>query len=231
MRDNNWHGGHPNANNTPLGCEDQNQAPAAPMAGGPAPSAPMIMSFKEFVMKQEDAIDEVESVTRFKGYKVEFKKTQINDFFVLHKEEEWFKDKYHPVDEPKRTKEVNKSIRSRLKVYLDLMEQGHLDNVSLDVGQQEQMLKLLDKVVIKLEGGTDDEVKELDEGDNAASESESPTKSSTSASSAKKEESSGKKEEKEGKESPKKVKKEDGEDDDEDELRPPGDDEPAPPGM
>lgn len=50
---------------------------------------PMLMSFKDFIIQQEDDIDEVESVRRYQEYKVEFKRTQINDFFVLHKNEEW----------------------------------------------------------------------------------------------------------------------------------------------
>ena len=47
------------------------------------------MNFKGFIMQQEDDIDEGEGVRRYQEYKVEFKKTQINDFFVLHKDEEW----------------------------------------------------------------------------------------------------------------------------------------------
>ena len=40
-------------------------------------------------MQQDDDIDEIESVRRYQEYKVEYKRTQINDFFVLHKNEEW----------------------------------------------------------------------------------------------------------------------------------------------
>ena len=55
-----------------------------------APAVPTLMSFKDFIMQQEDDIDEVESVRRYQEYKVEFKRTQINDFFVLHKGAEWW---------------------------------------------------------------------------------------------------------------------------------------------
>lgn len=47
------------------------------------------MSFKDFIIQQEDDINENEAVRRYQEYKVEFKRTQINDFFVLHKAEEW----------------------------------------------------------------------------------------------------------------------------------------------
>lgn len=40
-------------------------------------------------MQQDDDIDENEAVRRYQEYKVEYKRTQINDFFVLHKAEEW----------------------------------------------------------------------------------------------------------------------------------------------
>ena len=55
----------------------------------PQSNVPTIMNFKGFIMQQEDDIDEGEGVRRYQEYKVEFKKTQINDFFVLHKDEEW----------------------------------------------------------------------------------------------------------------------------------------------
>jgi len=51
-------------------------------------SIPSFMSFKEFILQQEDDINETEAVRRYQEYKVEFKRTQINDFFVLHKSEE-----------------------------------------------------------------------------------------------------------------------------------------------
>lgn len=52
-------------------------------------SVASFMSFKGFVMQQDDDIDENEAVRRYQEYKVEYKRTQINDFFVLHKAEEW----------------------------------------------------------------------------------------------------------------------------------------------
>ena len=48
-----------------------------------------MMSFKDFVIQQEDDVSEQEAVRRYHEYKVEFKRTQINDYFVLHKNEEW----------------------------------------------------------------------------------------------------------------------------------------------
>lgn len=38
---------------------------------------------------------------------------------------------------------------------MELMEQGRFSSVSIDADQSEKLVKLLDTVVIKLEGGTD----------------------------------------------------------------------------
>ena len=56
----------------------------------PGPKVPRMMTFKEFLNAQEDDIDDVEAVRRFQEYKTEFKRTALSDFFVLHKEEEWY---------------------------------------------------------------------------------------------------------------------------------------------
>jgi len=125
-------------------------------------SVPSLMSFKDFIMQQEDSIDEVESVRRYQEYKVEFKRTQINDFFVLHKEEEWFEEKYHPVKSQHRRDIVRHGIKKRLRLFLDMMEQGLLDAFELSIANGVEVLKFLDKCVIRLDGGTDEDIKALD---------------------------------------------------------------------
>lgn len=54
-------------------------------------------------------------------------------------------------------------LQNRLNVFLELLEQGELDKVSVDVDKTEKLIRLLDTVVIKLEGGTDEDLKALDE--------------------------------------------------------------------
>lgn len=44
-----------------------------------------------------------------------------------------------------------------------MMEQGRLDQLSVDADQSEKLVKLLDGVVIKLEGGTDMDLLVLDQ--------------------------------------------------------------------
>lgn len=127
-----------------------------------APNVPVLMSFKDFIMQQEDSIDEIESVRRYQEYKVEFKRTQINDFFVLHKSEEWFEEKYHPVKSVERTNTVRYGLKKRLRLFVDFLEQGLLDDLKLNISNSVAVLKLLDKSVVKLDGGTDEDLKALD---------------------------------------------------------------------
>lgn len=49
-----------------------------------------MLSFKHFLQEQDDNIEQEEAVKRYNDYKIEFKKTQIAEFFTAHKDEEWF---------------------------------------------------------------------------------------------------------------------------------------------
>ena len=53
------------------------------------PTQPAMMLFKHFLSQQEDTISDEEAIRKFNEYKLEFKKNQINEFFLQHKEEEW----------------------------------------------------------------------------------------------------------------------------------------------
>lgn len=49
-----------------------------------------------------------------------------------------------------------------MDVFLDLLESGNIERISVDIEQSDQILRLLDSVVIKLEGGTEEDLKILD---------------------------------------------------------------------
>lgn len=55
------------------------------------------------------------------------------------------------------------AYRNRLAVFMDLYEKDWITNVSLDVDNNDQLTRLLDAAIIKLEGGTDFDLKSLDE--------------------------------------------------------------------
>uniref|UniRef100_A0A3P8RZL7 Serrate RNA effector molecule homolog (Arabidopsis) n=1 Tax=Amphiprion percula TaxID=161767 RepID=A0A3P8RZL7_AMPPE len=127
---------------------------------GPPP--PIMKSFKEFLLSLDDSVDETEAVKRYNEYKIDFRRQQMQDFFLAHKDEEWFRSKYHP-DEASRLKaEAQSALNNRLNVFMFLLENGWFDNVSLDIEQTPAIIKVLDAAVIKMEGGTDHDLRILD---------------------------------------------------------------------
>ena len=50
---------------------------------------PVMMSFKSFLGTQDDSISDEDAVKKYAEYKMEFKRQQLNEFFVSHKDEEW----------------------------------------------------------------------------------------------------------------------------------------------
>lgn len=72
-------------------------------AGGPAPgprehhpppvsdgmTQPPMLTLKQFLATQDDSISDDVAITKYNEYKLEFKRGQMNEFFVSHKDEEW----------------------------------------------------------------------------------------------------------------------------------------------
>nr|CAG4643132.1 EOG090X04A7 [Ilyocryptus agilis] len=126
------------------------------------PTQPPMMSFKAFLAAHDDSISDEEAVKKYAEYKLEFRRQQLNEFFTSHKDEEWFKLKYHPEENQKRKNEHRAHVELRVKTLMELTEKGRLDLLSIDADQSDKLVKLLDAVVIKLEGGTDLDLQVLD---------------------------------------------------------------------
>lgn len=133
----------------------------APVATG-IETQPAMMSFKAFLQSQDDTITDEEAMAKYNEYKLEFKRQQLNEFFVAHKDEEWFKIKYHPEESVKRKEEQLAALKSRVEIFTEFLEKGLIDNVRLDGDQSEALIKLMDCVVVKLEGGDDTDLQALD---------------------------------------------------------------------
>ncbi|KAM9827766.1 serrate RNA effector molecule homolog B-like [Neosynchiropus ocellatus] len=138
------HVGHPLQGR--LGMVDPDLPPSGP---------PTMRSFKEFLLSMEDSVDETEAVKRYNQYKLDFRRQQLQDFFLQHKEQEWFRSKYHPDDITANKEKSLAALKTRLSVFLFLLDNNWLDNVSLDMDHSPAIIKLLDAAVIKMEGGTD----------------------------------------------------------------------------
>ena len=123
---------------------------------------PAMMSFKSFLQTQDDQISDEEAIKKYGEYKLEFKRQQLNEFFVTHKEEEWFKQKYHPDDSVKRKEELRDFLKKRVEVFQQFLESGKIEDLQMDCEVQDSLIRILDSVVIKLEGGTDFDLNSLD---------------------------------------------------------------------
>lgn len=49
-----------------------------------------MMTFKAFLAAQDDNISDSEAVDKYNDYKLEFQRQQLNEFFVAHKDDEWY---------------------------------------------------------------------------------------------------------------------------------------------
>lgn len=99
---------------------------------------------QEFLLNTEDSVDETEAVKRYNQYKLDFRRQQLQDFFLQHKDQEWFRSKYHPDDIAARKAESLAALKTRLGVFLFLLENNWLDNVLLDMDHSPAIIKLLD---------------------------------------------------------------------------------------
>ena len=53
------------------------------------PTQPPMLTFKLFLTQQDDTIGEEDAIKKYNEYKQDFKRQQISEFFLAHKEEEW----------------------------------------------------------------------------------------------------------------------------------------------
>ena len=115
---------------------------------------PVMMTFKAFLQTQDDSITDEESLHKYGEYKLEFQRQQLNEFFVHHKDFEWFRVKYHPTEVDTRQTELKKMLQKRLEVFNQLVTEEFMEEVRIDNNCEDKLLELMDKVVVLLEGGT-----------------------------------------------------------------------------
>ncbi|ULU11841.1 hypothetical protein L3Y34_015315 [Caenorhabditis briggsae] len=137
---------------------DRNGNGAEPSSENSIYSGPLL-PFKRFLTNQEDDISEEDAIKKYNEYKNEHRKFQLDRFFRAHKDEEWFRLKYKP-EEAKKVKEVQlENVQKRLQIFNELKEQGQFDKFTLDFEDAEAILRMLDSVVVKLENGSEDDLK------------------------------------------------------------------------
>lgn len=112
---------------------------------------PAMLSFKAFLVTQDDNITDDEALIKFSEYKKEFNRQQLNEFFVAHKDEEWIKEKYHPDYIENSLSKQKKGTDRRLKVFMDFYNEGIIDKYVLQADKVPQIELLLDSFVANLE--------------------------------------------------------------------------------
>lgn len=55
-----------------------------------------------------------------------------------------FRGRYHPKDAAVRNKEMQKAVKKRVAVFLELMKSGRADSLLLDMDHSNDIVKLLD---------------------------------------------------------------------------------------
>ena len=66
-----------------------------------------------------------------------------------------FKLKYHPEESVKRKEECKAALEKRIEVFTKFLDEGKFNGIAIDGDQSDGLVKLLDSVVIFLEGGTE----------------------------------------------------------------------------
>jgi len=113
---------------------------------------PSMLTFKAFLSTQDDSITDDEALEKFSEYKKEFNRQQMNEFFVAHKDEEWMMERYYPDRVNARTNENKEVIQNRLKVFMEMHNEGLMDDLQLVKRDSNKLELLLDTFVARLEG-------------------------------------------------------------------------------
>uniref|UniRef100_A0A673JZT0 Serrate RNA effector molecule homolog n=1 Tax=Sinocyclocheilus rhinocerous TaxID=307959 RepID=A0A673JZT0_9TELE len=74
-----------------------------------------------------------------------------------------FRTKYHPDEAGRRKAEAHSALQNRLNVYMYLMDNNSFESISLDIEHAPQITKILDAAVIKMEGGTENDLRILEQ--------------------------------------------------------------------
>uniref|UniRef100_A0A0K0DKQ3 Serrate RNA effector molecule homolog n=1 Tax=Angiostrongylus cantonensis TaxID=6313 RepID=A0A0K0DKQ3_ANGCA len=89
------------------------------------------------------------------------RKKELQRFFDAHKTEEWFRHKYHP-DESAAVREAHLGdVKKRLEIFNDLKSKGCFNDLVLDLQHAREIIRLMDTLVVRLEGGSEEDVEAL----------------------------------------------------------------------
>ncbi|PIK34472.1 Serrate RNA effector molecule-like protein [Apostichopus japonicus] len=125
-----------------------------------------LLSFKQFLTTQEDNIDDQEAVKKYNEYKLEFKKGQLSDFFLAHKDEECLfvrkpeqrlgvplngvlvQDEVPPSERERENYKKLVRQRQRLHIFMEIFNKEILARGGLDASSAPDLMKIMDTTLI-----------------------------------------------------------------------------------
>ncbi|KAL7056197.1 hypothetical protein AAHC03_021045 [Spirometra sp. Aus1] len=124
--------------------------------------APKMMSLSKFLEPFDKSIlSDNDAGEKYSSYVASFIKEQLSDQFERHKKSAWFRDKYHP-DHMRSAEDRSNAIGNRFQIFNDMLQHGFFDDVNLEFRNRAKITKILDQFAIKLAGGSDEQLAELD---------------------------------------------------------------------
>jgi len=128
--------------------------PPGPPGHGIEDDGKRFMSFKEFILAQSNDINEQEALTRYGEYKTDFTRRLIDKFFKEHQDEEWFRNKYRPIEMKKIEDATRESKKRRKELYDKLVEKYNMGELAVDEQHSDILSRFLEDFSLLLEGAT-----------------------------------------------------------------------------
>lgn len=95
-----------------------------------------LLSFKQFMEMQHNAIPLQEAQTFYNDYKTKFEQKHLEIFFAEHKHEPWFIEKYEPIVSQKWQEERNLNAKMMQRIFIENVKNGKYSSLKLqDSGQ------------------------------------------------------------------------------------------------
>ena len=100
-----------------------------------------MMSFKQFMELQHNAIPLQEAQGFYNDYKTKFEQKHLEIFFAEHKHEPWFVEKYDPIISQKWQEERNLNAKMMQRIFIENVKSGKFAGLKLqDLGAVQENL-------------------------------------------------------------------------------------------
>jgi len=119
----------------------------------------VIQTFKQWIISQvDDMITPDVASSGYSEYKLNERKKHVQQFFLDHKDEEWFREKYHPDDSNTQRKLRETFVRQRFFAWKKLYDTKKMQQIVFDMEHQSDVEKFMNSFIMLLEDCTIEEV-------------------------------------------------------------------------